>query len=294
MATKIRLVVTTPRILVTGATGANGSELIRRLSAAGMPVRAMVRTRRGGSMPGVEVVIGDFDQASSLQWALSGIERAFLVSNSSERAETQQLGFVKVARDAGLRHIVYLSRVNADKDSTVRLLRAHGILEDAIASSGMAFTHLRPNLYMQGLLRFRASILSESRFAAPMGAARVSMVDVRDIAAVAARALTEDGHEGKTYDITGPDALTYGEAAAHLTQVLGREILFADIPEASMRATLAAWRMPEWQADGVIEDYAYYRRGEASSVSAAVRDITGVAPRSFLDFARDYRKVFLA
>src|SRR5580704_12192932 len=98
MATKIRLVVTTPRILVTGATGANGSELIRRLSAAGVPVRAMVRTRRGGSMPGVEVVIGDFDQASSLQWALSGIERAFLVSNSSERAETQQLGFVKVAR----------------------------------------------------------------------------------------------------------------------------------------------------------------------------------------------------
>ncbi len=245
-------------------------------------------------MPGVEVVIGDFDQASSLHWALTGIERAFLVSNSSERAEEQQLRFVKVAREAGLRHIVYLSRVNADKKSTVRFLRAHGILEDAIASSGMAFTHLRPNLYMQGLLRFRASILSESRFAAPMDDARVSMVDVRDIAAVAAAALTEDGHEGKTYDITGPEPLTHGEVAGHLTQVLGREILFANIPDASMRETLAAWRMPEWQADGVIEDYAYYRRGDASSVSTVVRGITGVAPRSFLDFARDYRKVFLA
>ncbi len=245
-------------------------------------------------MPGVEVVIGDFEQASSLQWALTGIERAFLVSNSSEGAEMQQLGFVKVAREVGLRHIVYLSRVNADKNSTVRFLRAHGILEDAIASSGMAFTHLRPNYYMQGLLRFRASILSESRFAAPMDGALVSMVDVRDIAAVAAAALTEDGHEGKTYDITGPDALTHGEVAAQLTQVLGREILFADIPDASMRATLAAWRMPEWQADGVIEDYEYYRRGEASNVSTVVRDVTGVAPRSFLDFARDYRKVFLA
>jgi uncharacterized protein YbjT (DUF2867 family) len=282
-------------ILVTGATGTNGIELIKQLTAIGAPVRAMVRQRQARNAdapPGVEFVAADFDDPVSIRRALESIDRAFLVTNSTERVEAQQLGFVEAARAAGLRHIVYLSQLQAARDSHVRFLRYHAVVEDAIAASGIAFTNLRPNLYMQALLGFRSSIVSEGRFFAPASDARVSIVDVRDIAAVAALALTEEGHQGKTYDITGPEALTHSEIATRLSDALERQITFVDIPESVMRDALLGLGIPVWQADGLIEDYAHYRCGEASMVSAAVREVTGCPPRSFAAFAQDYKDAF--
>jgi uncharacterized protein YbjT (DUF2867 family) len=120
----------------------------------------------------------------------------------------------------------------------------------------------------------------------------VSIVDVRDIAAVAAAALTESGHEDKTYDITGPEALTHGEMASRLSKAIGRQVTFVDIPEGAMRDALVGFGLPKWQADGLIEDYAHYRRGKAATVSSAIQDVTGRAPRSFIAFARDYSEAF--
>jgi uncharacterized protein YbjT (DUF2867 family) len=282
-------------ILVTGASGNNGAEVIKQLSGSGSPVRAMSRRpheRFGEGSPGVEFVTADFDDPASLRRALDGVESAFLVTNSSERVQAQQLSFVDAARVVGVRHIVYLSQLHATRDSPVRFLRYHAVVENAIAASGMAFTNLRPNLYMQGLLGFRSSIASEGRFFAPAGDSRVSIVDVRDIAAIAVVALTEAGHEGKTYDITGPEALTHAEMATQLSNALGRQVAFVDIPETAMREALLGFGIPEWQADGLIEDYAHYRRGEASTVSTSIRDVTGHPPHSFADFARDYKQVF--
>jgi len=282
-------------ILVTGATGNNGIELIKRLSSLGAAVRGMVRKqhdRGSGTLPGVEFMTGDFDDPGSIRRALEGIERAFLVTNSTERAEAQQLGFVDAARAVGLRHIVYLSQLHAATNSPVRFLRYHAVVEDAIDSSGITYTHLRPNLYAQGLLGFRSSIISEGRFFAPASDARVSIVDVRDIAAVAAVALTESGHEGKIYDITGPEALTHAEMALQLSSALGRDIAFVDLQEQAMRDMLLGFGVPAWQAEGLLEDYAHYRRGEASIIASAVRDVTGRPPRSFAAFARDYKQAF--
>jgi uncharacterized protein YbjT (DUF2867 family) len=285
-----------PRILVTGASGSTGSELIKRLSANRVPVRAMVRrppVQAYDASSGVEYVTADFEDPVSTRRALDEIERAFLVTNSSERTEAQQLAFVEAARTAGLRRIVYLSQLNATKGSPVRFLRYHAVVEEAISLSGIAFTHLRPNLFMQGFLAFRSSIASKGSFFAPAGDAEVSIVDVRDIAAVAATALTESGHEGKIYDVTGPDALTHMDIAAQLSDVLGRQVTFVDIPESAMREALIAHGFPEWQADGLTEDYAHYRRREASNVSSTVPDVTGRPARSFLTFARDYKEAFL-
>src|ERR1035437_2703973 len=148
-------------ILVTGASGTNASELIKRLSSAGVAVRGMIRNQHGranDALPGVEFVTADFGDPATIGRALEGVECAFLLTNSSERAEAQQLGFVEVARAAGLRHIVYLSQLHAAKNSPVRFLRYHALVEDTISSSGMAFTNLRPNFYMQGVLGFRSSI----------------------------------------------------------------------------------------------------------------------------------------
>jgi uncharacterized protein YbjT (DUF2867 family) len=145
---------------------------------------------------------------------------------------------------------------------------------------------------LDGPLAFRASIVAEGKFFAAAGDAKVSAVDVRDIAAVAAAALTENGHEGRTYDVTGPEALTHADMAERLSDALGRRIEFVDIAPDAMRAALVGAGFPTWQADGLIEDYAHYRRGEASAIASGVHDATGQAPRTFADFARDYAPAF--
>jgi uncharacterized protein YbjT (DUF2867 family) len=283
-------------ILITGASGNVGTELARVLKSRGVPFRAMVRSpevaKRIDILADAELVAGDFNDSATVARALARIERAFLLTPSSEQAEAQQSEFVEVARREGVGHIVKLSQWAADAGSPVRFLRYHAAVEQAVRASGLAYTFLRPNLFMQGLLAYRASIVAEGRFFAAAGDARISAVDVRDIAAVAAAALTEPGHEGRTYDITGPEALTHAEMAERLSDALGRRVEFVDVPPDAMRQALIGFGVPVWQADGLIEDYAHYRRGEASAVASGVQDVTGGAPRSFAEFARDYAQAF--
>jgi len=146
---------------------------------------------------------------------------------------------------------------------------------------------------MQGLLGFRSFIATDGRFFASAGDASVSVVDVRDIAAIAAAALTDREHEGRTYDITGPEALTHAQMASVLTTVLGKPVLYVDLAGDAMREGLLRFGFAEWQADGLIEDYAHYRSGEASAVSTAVQHVTGQSPRSFGQFVQDYCQAFL-
>jgi uncharacterized protein YbjT (DUF2867 family) len=286
----------TPAILVTGATGNNGSELVKLLASRAIPVRAMVRSRQGSdalaALPGVEIAVGDFDLPESIARALEGIHKAFLVTNSSARAQEQQCGFVATARRAGLKHIVKLSQYAAREDSPVRFLRYHAAVERSIMESGIPYTILRPNLFMQGLLALRATIQTSGQFFAPIGDARVSVVDVRDNAAAAFAALTEAGHEGRVYELTGPEALTHAEMAERLSGALGRAIRFTDLAPEAMREAVLGLGFPAWQADGLVEDYAHYRRGEAQAVAPGVLEATGRPPRSFAAFARDYAAAF--
>ena len=283
-------------ILVTGATGSNGTELLKLLSARGVPARAMVRSTDKADaiagLPGIEIVAGDFDNDASLDRVLHGIERAFLLTNSTDRAEAQQMSFVAAAKRGGVRHIVKLSQFAADEASPVRFLRYHAAVERAIRETGLDHTFLRPNLFMQGLLGFAPAIKAEGRFYAAVGEAKVSTVDVRDNAAAAAAALTGEGHAGKTYTLTGPEALSHAEMAAKLSDALGRTVTFVDVPPEAMREALSHAPMPAWQADGLIEDYAHYHRGEAAVVTSGVKDATGTAPRPFAAFARDFAAAF--
>ena len=281
-------------ILVTGATGTNGSEVVKALAARGVTARAMMRSPKdaGELPPGITAVQGDFDDDASLDRALAGVERAFLLTPSTEQAEAQQLRFVAAAGRAGVRHIVKLSQFAASPDSPVRFLRYHAAVEQAIRHSGMDWTFLRPNLFMQGMLQFAGMVRDKGMIAAPIGDAKVSVVDVRDNAAVAAAALTEDGHAGKTYTLTGPEALTHAEMAAKLSAATGRPIAFVDASEDDMRHAMAGVKMPEWQIEGLIEDYAHYRRGEAAVIATGVRDATGQESRAFDGFAHDYADAF--
>jgi len=282
-------------ILVTGATGATGTALLQQLAALNIPVRALVRDRTKAHLiasPNIEVVYGDFDHPATLPAVLAGIERAFLLTNSSADAEAQQLAFVAAAQQSGVTHMVKLSQLHAAENSPVRFLHYHAVVEAAIRASGMAYTFLRPNLFMQGLLSFAPMIQAQSAFYAAAGDAPISLIDVRDIAAAATAALTQPGHAGKIYNLTGPAALTHGQIAATLSAVLGRTITFVDIPPETMQAALLQMGMPAWQAAGLIEDYAHYRRGEAAEIFTGVQDATGQPPRTFAAFAHEYAALF--
>ena len=282
-------------ILVTGATGSNGTEILKLLAARNVRVRAMVRDRtrtKDIATPNVEIFEGDFDRPETLLGALADVQRAFLVTPSSERVEVQQLTFVDAAKQNGVKQIVYLSQFDTDANSPVRFLRYHAAVEAAIQASGMAYTFLRPNLYMQGVLNFQSSIATQNAFYAAAGDAKVSAVDVRDIAEVAVAALTETGHEGKIYDLTGSQALTHAQMAEYLSTALARQIAFVNVSPESMHEFLLDAKFPLWQADGLLEEYAHYRLNEAAAIGTGIKEVIGKEPRSFETFAYDYAPMF--
>ena len=283
-------------ILITGATGNVGMELVKKLSKFGEPLRAFVRSRTQSqsiASPGTELFEGDFTKEQTFLPALTGVDRLFLLIPSSSEVEEQQRSFVGAAKRSQVRHIVKLSQLGADEKASGRFQRYHSAVEKYIVNSGIPYTFLRPNLFMQGLLNFRATISSQGVFYASAGNAKVSVVDVRDIASVAAKILTAQGHEGKTYDITGPEALTHADMADQLSKALGKAIHYVDVPPEAMRQALLGFGLPAWQADGVVEDYDHYRRGEAADVTSTIRDITSNEAISFSSFARDYAAKFL-
>jgi len=281
-------------ILVTGGTGNVGSELVKILSSQGQRARVLVRNvARTTALPGIELVEGDFRKPKTIARALEGINVLFLLISSSSQVEKQQHTLVDQAKRGGVKYISKLSQLGAHPQSKSRFQRYHGIVEDYIRDSGIEYTFLRPNLFMQGLLSFRSTISTQGAFYAPAGQAKVSVVDARDIASVAAITLTEPDHEGKIYDITGPEALTHDEMAEQLSQAVGKRILYVEVSPDIMLQALLSSGMPAWQAEGVVEDYEHYRRGEAAMVTTTVRDMTGKAATSFSQFAYDYAGSFL-
>jgi uncharacterized protein YbjT (DUF2867 family) len=283
----------TAPILVTGATGNTGSAILERLIERRANVRAIVRrTSDAARLPaGVTPVVADFDDLDSIRAAVRSTGRAYLVTPSSEHAEQQQQRFADLAAEAGVQQLVVLSQLAADEHSPVRFLRYHAAVERHVAGLGIDYTFLRPNLFFQGVLAFAGSIASDNRFYAPIGDATVSAVDVRDIAAVAAASLTEPGHEGRTYTLTGPRAVSHAEIASALSAALGRVITFVDVPPNDFARSLEGI-LPPWQIAGLLEDYAHYGRGEASATTATIQQVTGTPAITVEKFAHDYAPHF--
>jgi uncharacterized protein YbjT (DUF2867 family) len=277
-------------VLVTGATGTVGSALVPALQARGVNVRAMVRNP-DRTVAGVENVVADLTDADTVKAALDGVDAAFLNSPSAENAAEVQMNFAALAQQAGVERLVLLSQYAASLDSPVRFLRWHAQVEASVQELGISHTVLRPNLYMQALVGFAATI-AQGWFAAPIGDAAVSIIDTRDIAASAAAALTEPA-TGRTYTLTGPRAVTHTEIAQALSEATGRTITFQDVPAAQFTEALTGV-LPPWQLEGLVEDYAHYSRGEAAEVHTSVEDLTGRPARDITEFAADHAGMFVA
>ena len=261
-------------ILVTGATGLSGSELVRRLSGKGIPSRALVRNFSKAKplalLPNVEVVVGDMARPESLTEALRGVERAILISSSDPMMVETQTSFIDAARKAGVQHVVKLSGIIPELDSPFRFARMHAEIEKRLEASGVAYTHLRAGEFMPSYFRQVPSIVARGVLALPMGDARIASVDIGDIAEVAIAVLTTAGHEGKTYPLTGPESLSMAEVAEKLSAVTGKTVRYVDVPpEEANRARLAAG-MPPYLAEGLDELFAERRNGKESKVLSLI------------------------
>jgi uncharacterized protein YbjT (DUF2867 family) len=284
-------------ILITGATGNNGREVIRQLTAAGQRVRALVRDpakTAGLKGPSVELAMGDFDSPETLDSALRGVEKAFLLTPVAERFVEWQLTFIEAAQRAKLKHLVKFSGMGADPSSGAKLLRLHAQTDKVLRDSGVPFTILQPNSFHQNILTSATTIKTQDKFYLPLKNGAQSTVDIRDISAVAVQALTSSGHEGQTYVITGPEALTFQQAAEKLSAVLGRKIQYVDVPLSAAADGMRQSGMPEWDVAEVCDLLGYFATGAAANVADTVPRLLGRQAISFVQFVKDYRAEFLA
>jgi uncharacterized protein YbjT (DUF2867 family) len=282
-------------ILIVGATGLVGSATVRHLTACGVPVRALVRSAEKAATlanPGVEAMVGDLEQPVSLDAALDGVTRALLISPLHPRQVAWQGNFVEAARRTGVVHIVKLSGLGTAPDSPLRSGRWHAQTERHIADAGLPFTYLHPPFFMQNLLRSAAAIAAQGVLVASMQAGKIAMVDARDVAAVAVAALTSDDHVGKTYTITGPEALSFQEVAQKLAAATGRAVTYQDVPLAAVQQEMVATGLPGWLADVHMEFATALRDGYAAVVTDTVQAVTGQPARTFDAFAREYVALF--
>jgi uncharacterized protein YbjT (DUF2867 family) len=279
-------------ILITGAGGNVGQEVLRQFANTGRPVRAAFQSAaKAATAPaGVETVIMDYNQPETMREALRNVERVFLVGPvASSLPELEGKATDEIKR-SGVRQVVKLSAMGG---SGATFPRQHQESEQYIKSSGVGYTFLRPNGFMQNMISYNGdTIRAQSAFYGSQGDGRVSHIDVRDIGAVAVRVLTEDVHLGKVYTLTGPEALSNSRMAEILSANLGREIKYVDLPPAEMKRALLAAGLPEWTVDGVLDLGELYRAGGASAVSSDVEQILGRKPTSFEQFSRDYLSSF--
>ena len=277
-------------ICITGASGTVGSEVVRQLSDEKVAFRAAYHSTAKADEArarGIDAVLADFNDPDSLREALHGCDKLFLLGANVPNQVELETRAVEMAKAAGVTHVVKLSAIGAG-EGDFALARIHREIEKAIETSGLKWTFLRPNGFMQNTATFQAaSIKNMSAFHTATGDGRISFVDVRDIAAVAVKALTESGHEGKAYDITGPEALTYEDVAAVLSDVLGRKITHINLPPADLKAGMLAAGIPGWMAEHLLDLQRHYREGKAAAVTDEVKTITGRDPIRFADFARE-------
>jgi len=277
-------------ILVTGATGNVGRELVPQLLAAGQTIRVLTRDPAKAAYLGDEVqkALGDLDAPETLAGALDGVQAIYLVSRADQVASV-----VTAAKQAGVRHIVRQSTMEAGFDPPLGPGRWHRAAEVAIEHSDLAWTHLRPTMMMVNTSAWWApSIRTSQTVRFPGGDGRISPIDARDIAATACTVLTQPGHEGHAYDVTGPQLLTIGEMVAILSHVLGQHIQYIDVPETEAGEWMAKSGAPPTMVTALMETLAGIRTNRFAYIADAVLRLTGSPGRTYDTWCHEHADAF--
>ena len=277
-------------ILLTGATGTIGGAVLRRLADRGTPLRAMTRDPSRARLPaGVDVVAGDYDDPRSLSAAVAGADAAFLATPGGPTTDRYDRALLAAARSAGVRTVVKLSSIGTGTNQGADWHRAG---EDALRTSGLGWTILRPSAFASNALRWVDAVRAGGPVPNLTGTGAQGVIDPRDIAEVAADALVSDRHRGRTYTLTGPELLTVPDQVRQLAAAVGRPIGTVDVPAEAARRDLLGAGMSADHVDSVLAGLAIIRAGGNAVLSDGVVRALGRTPRSFRTWVRDHVDAF--
>lgn len=282
-------------ILVTGATGTAGSEVVRALLDRGRAVRVFVRDPdRARSLFGdaVQIAPGDFADPRSVRVALEGVAGVVLSGADHPDRVKWETGAIDAAVAAGVRRIVRLSSIQAEPGAPVAFWDWHGRIDQHLRGADVCAVILQSGVYMSNVEAAAAHVALEGRLYAPAGEARMAMIDPRDVGAAAAAAVTTTGRDGRTHVLTGPKAVTYAQIAEVLSTVTGHAVEFVDVPDAAANDQMIGEGVPETVAGQIVKLYGALRQGVAEQVTTTVETLTGLRPRDFAAYARDHADLF--
>ena len=281
-------------IVVTGATGTVGSEVVRQLNAAGQKVRALVRDpAKAEKLKGanVEIAKGDLTQPETVRAALQGAAKLFLMYTRANLPAVEAK-VVEEAKKAGVKHIVYLSVMGAEMEPGIALGRGHRATEKAIEAAGIQHTFLRPSGFMTNMFNNLDSIKAQGKFYGPWGDGKMGLIHPADIAAVAVKALTTPGHEGKAYVLTGSESINNGEQAKILGQAVGKPIEYIAVPPEAAADSMLKGGMPKGYVDMLIEFSGAVRAGFTAATTGDVEKVLGRKPKTFADWSKENAAAF--
>lgn len=280
-------------ILMTGSTGHVGWALLRRLPP--VQVRAIVHSqssREAIERYGAQAVDTDFDLPETLESAMAGCDHLFLLSPPWPGQAEREKAAIDAAKRAEVQHVVSVSILGAHPTSSSAICRWHGEIDEHLVASGLDFTILRPSGFMQVHLMPVETVKATNRWYGMTGDGAAGYIDSEDVAAAAGAALTSPRHTGRTYDLTGPESITMAQAAAQLSVVIGREVVYIDLPAEQFHASLLAAGLPGWLADPAVSLYSSIREGHAATITNSVEELTGQPPRSYREFLQLHKDVF--
>ncbi|MCW8174175.1 SDR family oxidoreductase [Verminephrobacter aporrectodeae subsp. tuberculatae] len=283
--------------LITGATGNVGSEVLRQLCATGHKPLAMTRDAKsaGAKLPaGVTPVEADYNDPTSLDAAMRGMDAVVLISPAHRDMVQHQRAVLDASKRAGIRDVVKLSGLGADLQAAIRLPQHHAQIEAHANTLGIRLTPVRPNLFMQVLLGNAASIVAQGKIYAPAADGKISFTDVGDIAAVIVAILADDTLKGRAHDISGPQALSYADAATKIGDAVGYPVMHVDVPEDTARQAMRDAGMDHWLVEAFLELFQIYRAGYGAGIfSANIENILKRPATSFDAFAQTCKQAFV-
>jgi uncharacterized protein YbjT (DUF2867 family) len=281
-------------IVVTGATGTIGKDVVKELREMDARFRVVARDpEKARKLLGdVQIVRGDLGDRASLDAAFEGGTKLFLLGPGSPTQVADQHNAIEAAKAAGVTHVVRSSAFVSDQESAVSLGRWHGQTDNELRRSGLKWTILQPEAFMQNLLGSAGTIKQQGAIYGTAKDGKIAMIDARDIARVAARALVDPGHEGKTYVLTGPEAIDYARVAETFSHVLGRPVKYVDLAPEQARLGMLGTGLPEWLVDILLALSSIYAAGRGARLTDAVEQVGGTKPRTIAQFVRDHVLAF--
>ena len=282
-------------ILITGATGKSGSATARALNNLGQSYRALIRNPEKEEelkALGAEVVIGSIEDNQSLVKAMSDVEKVLILLPNSENQLDLETKIVDVALKSGTKHIVKVSSIEATPDATSPIPKLHLEAENYIKASGLEWTMVKPNFYMQNLLGSATTIKEQDKIFLPMGEGKTGMIDTRDVGKVIAKVLSEEGHSSMNYEITGPEILSFYDVAETFSNVLNKTVNYIDLPMPAYKDILSNFLTNQWHLDAVIDLFEGIREGGIEEKTDTYTTLMGEPPKSLEEFIIEHSFIF--